>query len=389
MKRFIQAAVVLVLSFSCHSVSADEGHPVAVRTWPGGFVTLETQWGLSVKFDAKLSPNVANNFKADKELLLRGNYEHVLTRSPNTEEPTWAKTSEVKSAGSNDLRVTSLALAGEKVAVTEVSVDGVRIVFVEASKIQDSASLVKEDATIDLLILSATDASSLLESSVAEFVKKLGPRQTLINLEEVTPEDLKKFATAIGAESHTVSHNTMALSSTSATPMRVVALATKPWEMPPELNRLFTAMEDSNAASQEVFAKLSADQLNFKPKNGTHTPRWNTEHMMGRQLLFFSKIYHTQDSAIPAMDLNPKQMPHDYEFAHPDWDGKEEARQMQRVSDFTRRFAYLLDGMDVAKKAPGSRWPSLRALLKQMERHYKEHTGNTVKKFELPDWPQS
>ena len=147
-------------------------------------------------------------------------------------------------------------------------------------------------------------------------------------------------------------------------------------------------MRDSNQKSQAVFAKLSVDQMNFRPSNGTHTPRWNTEHMMGRQLKFFSQIYHTIDPMIPVMDLNPAQMPPDYSASHPDWDGAEEARQMQRVDDFCHRFAYLLDGLDVGAKAPGSRWPSLRALLVQMDRHYAEHTANTVKKFDLENWPK-
>lgn len=389
MSKLFQAAIVFILSVWCLSASADEGNPVAVRAWPGGFVTIETHWGLSVSFDAKTPANAREPVKVDQELAWPGDYDHVLRRAPNAEKPTWARASEEQSGGSNDVRVSTLTLADGKVGVTEVSVDGVRIVFASSSKVRGNESSVKNDAAIDLLVLTASSADDVLEDSVTEFVQKLGAKQTLINMEDMSPEDLDKFAKNVGAESLAVAHNTLALNSTSAVARRVVTLGTKPWEMPDELEELFTAMEKSNAASQETFAKLSVGQMNFKPKNGTHTPRWNTEHMMGRQLLFFSKIYHTQDSAIPAMDLNPKQMPPDYEFAHPDWDGKEEARQMQRVSDFTRRFAYLLDGMDVDKKAPGSRWPSLRALLRQMERHYKEHTGNTVKKFELPDWPSS
>ena len=110
--------------------------------------------------------------------------------------------------------------------------------------------------------------------------------------------------------------------------------------------------------------------------------------MMGRELVFFSQIYNAVDPMVPVMDLNPKQMPKDYEFAHPDWTGAEEARQMQRVAAFSRRFAYLLDDMDLDKRAKGSRIWSPRALLKQMERHYSEHTGNTKKKMELPGWPE-
>jgi len=87
------------------------------------------------------------------------------------------------------------------------------------------------------------------------------------------------------------------------------------------------------------------------------------------------------------MDLNPKQMPKDYKFAHEDWTGAEEARQMKRVEDFTRRFAYMLDGMDLNKRAKGSRFWSPRALLAQMERHYNEHSANVVKKMKLDGWP--
>ena len=140
------------------------------------------------------------------------------------------------------------------------------------------------------------------------------------------------------------------------------------------------------AATLAVFVQLSVNQMNHRPSNGTHTPRWNAEHMMGRELGFFSKIYSGIDPATLAIDLNPKQMPPDYVAAHPDWDGKEEARQMQRVTAFTRRFAYLLDGIDLEAKPSGSWW-TVRGLLEQMQRHYGEHTAHVKEKFELSDWP--
>ena len=80
-------------------------------------------------------------------------------------------------------------------------------------------------------------------------------------------------------------------------------------------------------------------------------------------------------------------MPKDYTFAHSDWSGAEEAAQMMRVEAFTRRFAYLLDGMDLDKKASGSKFWTPRKLLKQMERHYNEHSANVVKKMDLDGWP--
>ena len=90
---------------------------------------------------------------------------------------------------------------------------------------------------------------------------------------------------------------------------------------------------------------------------------------------------------IPVMDLNPRQMPKDYTFAHSDWTGAEEAAQMMRVEAFTRRFAYMLDGMDLDKKAKGSKFWRPRGLLEQMERHYNQHSANVVKKMDLEGWP--
>ncbi|MEM1063157.1 MAG: DinB family protein, partial [Planctomycetota bacterium] len=115
-------------------------------------------------------------------------------------------------------------------------------------------------------------------------------------------------------------------------------------------------------------------------------PRWNVEHMAGRELLFFSQIYHAIDPAIPVMDENPAQMPPDYEPQHPDWTGAEEALRVRRVREFVVRHAHLLQDLDLDERAPGSRWTP-RGLLEQMASHYREHTANTVKKFELPGWP--
>ena len=146
-------------------------------------------------------------------------------------------------------------------------------------------------------------------------------------------------------------------------------------------------MRASCAASQEVFRPLSAAQMNWRPPNGTHTPRWNVEHMAGRQLLFFSQIYAAiEPETHRVVDINPEQMPPDYVAAHPEWSGEDEARLMLQVSQYVQGYAHLLEGLDLDARAPGSRW-TLRGLLKQMDRHFDEHTANVQKKFELPDWP--
>ena len=154
-----------------------------------------------------------------------------------------------------------------------------------------------------------------------------------------------------------------------------------------ELAELLGKMDAACRASQEVFRPLSAAQLNWRPPNGTHTPRWNAEHMTGRQLLFFSQIYAAIDPETHrAIDLNPEQMPPDYAAAHPEWTGKEEAEQMRRANEYVLGFAHLFEGLDLDAPAPGSRWTP-RGLLEQMARHFNEHTANVKKKFELPEWP--
>jgi hypothetical protein len=169
-------------------------------------------------------------------------------------------------------------------------------------------------------------------------------------------------------------------------PEVLTILGTHPWELPQNWESLFAEMDRASQATETLFRPLTVEQMNFRPSNGTHTPRWNAEHMMGRQLGFFTQIFHELDPSIPHLDLNPEQNPPDYVAAHPDWTGAEEARQIARVRALTRRFSYLLDGLDLEQKAPGSFWTPL-GLLVQMERHYDEHTDNVKKKFELPDWP--
>jgi hypothetical protein len=168
----------------------------------------------------------------------------------------------------------------------------------------------------------------------------------------------------------------------------VSLLLDTPPPVPEQWRQLFDRMEAANRRSQDVFRQLSVEQMNFKPSDGTHTPRWNAEHMAGRQLLFFSQIYNALDSNIPVVDRNPRQMPVDYEARNPSWSGKDEARAMQRVDDFCRRYAHLLEDIQLDERPPATSWPSLGALLLQMETHYDEHTANVKKKFQLPDWPK-
>lgn len=155
-----------------------------------------------------------------------------------------------------------------------------------------------------------------------------------------------------------------------------------------DLESMFDAMEASIEKSAKVFEELTVEQMNFRPADGSHTPRWNAEHLAGRQLQFFSQIYNAKNPQIPVVDINPKQMPDDYEFLHPQWTGAQEAERMRAVSQYCRRYAYLLNDIGLDNKPPAGRWPSLRSLLGTMDKHYTQHTGNVIKKMDAEGWPQ-
>lgn len=368
---------------------AGDGDPLAIRNWPGGTISIETNWGLHLVVNSKLRIQHPFSLPVDKVVQSSQHLNHTLLRKPNEAKSIWQEGSR---PGTNHITVQSTAVSG--VNTIAIRVDGASLVVCVPGIAPSSDEEIEGLTDIDLLVLSSAEPEELLDESAGALVKNLKPKLILLNqIQDAQSDVVSRFQASVSALPNVSSrrHNTLPVSASNmpAGASQVVVLGTRPWKMPNELEKAFAAMEKSCADSQTVFAKLSVTQMNFKPSNGTHTPRWNTEHMMGRQLLFFSQIYHAQDATIPTMNLNPKQMPPDYEYAHPDWDGKEESRQMQRVANFTRRFAYLLDGLDLNKKAPGSSWPTLQALLTQMYRHYSEHTANTVKKFDLPDFPKN
>lgn len=427
---WLLAVMVFLVPYSI--VAADPGHPVAVRWWGQAMVSIETQWGLTVVIDpygekiGYKNPNVSgdlvlvthehgdhNNVElvGDEPEVVHGlengkvraiNY--VLDRLPGEARPWW-KDSRLRIARTeNAIQVTSIPSWHDDTegsqrgsnAIFLVEVDGVRIAHcgdLGQSSLTDEqvAALDK----VDVLLIPVGGVYTVDGAQAAEIVRQLNPR-IVVPIHYKTPnlvydlQGVQGFLTALAdaGDVERAKGNTLAVSAAGrgeAKP-RAVVLNFLPWEMPQELAELFAAKEAACRASQAVFAKLSVEQMNFKPSDGTHTPRWNAEHMMGRELGFFSQIYAQLDPSITHQDLNPKQMPPDYEAAHSDWPGAEEARQMERVTAFTRRFAYLLDELPLDEKAPGSRWTP-RGLLKQMARHYGEHTANVQKKFELADWP--
>jgi len=281
-------------------------------------------------------------------------------------------------------------------AMFAIDVDGVRIVHCgDLGQRRLTDEQLRAMGHVDVLLVPVGGVYTIDGPETAAIVKQVKPRIVVpihcrtpalkFNLEPVEP-----FLAAVESSCaiEHVNGNTLAVSAGkqgAPEKTRVVVLQHELWRPNAELAGLFGRMESACRDSQEVFRPLSAEQMNFRPSNGTHTPRWNAEHMMGRELLFFTQIFAARDSAVAPLDLNPAQMPPDYHPAHPDWTGAEESRQIERASAFVRRFAYLLDGVDLDQPAPGSRW-TLRRLFGQMERHYGEHTANVRKKFELADW---
>lgn len=415
---------------------ADPGKPVAVRWWGQGMVSIETYWGLTVVIDPLPAetgydvPDIQgdlvlvthehfdhNNVDAVKgsPIVVRGlsrtgevqQVHHILDRPPNSEDVIWRVNTKTDAAKTTPeaIGVKSMAAWHDDsqgaqrgaVAVFSVIVDGVKIVHAgDFGQTKLSPAQVRALGKVDVLCLPVGGVYTIDGAQAVKIIEQIKPRYVVplhyktdrlkIGLNPIEP----LLVAADGRYAiQRPQGNTLAVSAAdgrSTTGTRIVLLKYEPWAPAQELADLMKQMESACSASQRTFAPLSAQQLNWRPPNGSHTPRWNAEHMLGRQLGFFSQIYAAIDPALKHIDLNPRQMPADYQPAHPDWNGAEQARQMQRASDYVRRFAYLLDGVDLDRPAPGSRW-TLRGLLRQMQRHFGEHTANVHKKFELAGWP--
>ncbi len=414
---------------------ADPGKPVALRWWGEAMVSIETYWNLNIIIDpysldigyedpeqsADLVLITHNHSDHNNPEIVQGEpvvahgldesgkyvgIDHVLDRFANQEKPRWVNTRQRIARSPHAIQVTSIPAwhdddQGSKRgadAMLLIEVDGVRIVHCgDIGQMRFTEEQLKAMGNVDVLLIPVGGTYTVDGAQAAGMVEQVKPRIVVpihyktkalnFDLDGVEP-----FLAALGSTYEVVrsAGNTLAVSASEEGPEskkpRVVVLDYLPWQMSAELAELFVRKEAASVATQQVFAPLSSDQMNFRPANGTHTPRWNAEHMMGRELGFFTEIYAQLDPAIAKIDLNPAQMPPDFQPAHPDWTGKEEARQIERVTAMTRRFAYLLADLPLDEQAPGSRWAP-RGLLEQMARHYGEHTANVKLKFELPDWP--
>lgn len=393
MRHMLAGMAAMALTAASH---AEPGDPIAVRSWGGGVMSVETLWGFTVVLapaDARplpddlagadlvlrLSPERA---EAGGRALAAGLPENwtelVLDRRPD-QWPAQCGPTGTPEPTANAVR---LRLVARGSGAASVDADGLRILFLAGGPAALTPAVGRAVGPVDVLCARAdgTDAIPILRQAAidtgARYLVPLGVPDGSLDA-----GDSLEIRRAVG--------NTLAVAvergATRAAPALVV-LKNEPWEMPAELAGLFERKERASRAAEDVFRPLSAAQLNFRPSNGTHTARWNAEHMMGRELGFFSAIYSNVDPAIARINLNPAQMPADYKPAHPEWSGAEEARQIARVRAFTARFAYLLDGIPLDDRPRGAPW-ALRRLLLTMEQHYGEHSANTKMKFDLPEWP--
>ena len=374
-------------------VQAASGDPIAIQRWTGEELTIETHSGLRLLIQSETGERLTDQ-DADITLLPGEICGHRLYRKPNEEHPIWQRASLTQQVVDGAATVESIRLRPtDQAMVMLIEVDGVSILIVPPSWGDgESAYASEETISADVLILPNTDPERLSSPSIQSLVEALKPQAVLLSGLEIDDDSFDQIAESIypNADSRTINHNTFAirqLENYQKAKPAVIRMDNHLWEMPEEMNEKFLAMEESSAYCQRVLTQLSTNRMNFKPSNGTHTPRWNAEHMMGRQLKFFSQIYHAVDPIIPIIDLNPAQMPEDYVAAHPNWDGAEEARQIQQVGQFCRRYAYLLGDIGLDGKPPVTRSRTVRGLLELMEKHFTEHTTNVVKKFDLPDWP--
>ena len=415
--------------------TAQAAKPVAIRFWGHALVSIETYWNLRVVIDPyqtkigyddpKLSADLVlvthEHFDHNHVAMIQGKphvirgldkqglvlaHDLILNRRENADEITLTPYDEKIAYVEHALRVQSIGSQHDLKEGTDRGHNAMFLIETYGLRILHCGDLGQKTLTdaqlnrigrLDVLIIPVGGVYTIDGQQAVEIINQLEPRFVVpihFKTEQLTVnlETLDKFLENCPNKYQRVQAvgNTFAVSfiaDRAFEKQKLILLKTRPWQMPDSLAKLFDAKEKVAHSVKSSYSQLSITQLNHEPSNGTHTPRWNAEHIMAAELNFFSSIYSHLDPMIRPVDLSPPQTPPEYQPAHPDWTGAEEARQIERVQAFTRRFAYLLDGVKLSETPIGSPW-SLKELLERMADHYQHHTDNLSSKFKLPDWPK-
>ena len=349
--RIVSTILVLAGLLPLASAHAAPGEPVAVRWWGQAMVSLETfngldvvcdPYGLKIGYDdpqlaADLVLITHNHFDHNNPEIVRGEpivarglddsdqyvgMQQVLDRFPTESKPRWISGKLRIAHSPHAIRVTSIASWHDNAQGAErganamllVEVDGVRIVHCgDIGQLQFTDEQLRAMGKVDVLLLPVGGTYTVDGPQAAALVAQVNPRFVVplhyktsalkLDLAGVEP-----FLAAVESSCEIVRPvgNTLAVSAArevlAAAKPRVVVLDYRPWEMPVELAEMFARKEAASAAAAAVLAPLSVEQMNFRPANGTHTPRWNAEHMLGRELGFFSEIYAQRDGEIAKLE---------------------------------------------------------------------------------------
>lgn len=418
---------------------SDVSPPVAVRWWGQACVSIEPFWDLRIVVDPygaderlgyplpdltadlvvtthrHLDHATVGTVKG-KPTVLHGltpaedwdTINHYFDRPPNRDEAHLHGAQEAVAFSPHAIHITGVrtyhdersgAQRGKNTLVL-IETDGIRILHCG-----DLGHVLTDEQArgldrIDLLIIPVGGAYTIDADAALQAVRQIRPRRVLpihyntgvgrFPLARVDP--FVEKAKQAGMTVRTVKGNTIAVARPSPDAAatghpEVIVTDYRPLPLPPPLAK---ALADVAAARRELIDRLgmvSAAQLDHKPSDGTHTIRWNFEHTTGRDLQFFSQIYHALDPAIPVLNWNPAQMPPDHKPLHPEWNTAEMVRHVQRVGAFVDRFSYLLADVPMDQKIEGTRF-SVKSLTDLMVRHYRDHTTKALRKFDLPDWPR-
>lgn len=397
---------------------AQPAMPVAFRTWPDQTVSIETYWGLQVSVGpgaselpaiakpdtsqggAGLAVRVSGREKTRlqwDEKTSHGEIEVgmlqldplsvVLDRAANTAQPSLLKPDDKPTSNAVSIRAWRPDVDDPIVLlpIVLVQADGVNMVYGSPVSLDAAAKDILQAPGVDDGVDVVVMVIHGLESVDAQEVKALA---TALNATHVYLTGNARL-TGDMATRKAVGNTTALVAGTKQGEDGPVLLkqADKPWEAPEAMDAQLTKLEGAARKWAKVYEPLSVNQMNHRPSNGTHTPRWNIEHMASRQMFFLTSLYHAADASFPHIKLDPKQMPPDYKARHPDWDGAEEARRVYRTCAFVRRFAYLFHDQNLDQPPVGGRI-RFNAIVPQLTRHYPEHTRNVLDKMELDDWPK-